>query len=325
MRPRLLFIVSLFLIHSAQAELQPRTPAPEPPPKETTPAKPLKEAEVDKLLNQLQEIDSSLKGKRNSYNASLLPRLKEAGNNDDKAFALWLEATREQDFEAQGKTATEFSDFRNGKGKELRTNASFTTQLRLQCRFLALVILQADASGDTDQLAVVQGAGAYLDDYVASAKRLEGHHEELNRGALETVIARHLKMDVSARSEKGPAAYTPGNIGEIYQNMILPYYREKKAVSAINSAWNKQIEQERTMVEITKVPERLEKFQRERLPELKWSQARDLFDAGQEEPAATTMVGLIKANLGHRSTAGWISELADLVKKPRSGTEVTTP
>lgn len=152
--------------------------------------------------------------------------------------------------------------------------------------------------------------------FVASAKRLEGQQEELNRGALESVIARHLKMDVSARKEKGPAAYTPGNIGEIYNNMILPYFREKKAVSAINSKWSKRIEQEKAMVGITKVPEHLEKFLKERLPDLKWNQARDLFNAGQEEPAAATMVGLIKSNLGHRSTAGWISELAELVKKP---------
>ncbi len=325
MRPLPLLAFSLYLLPSAQSELQPRTPATEPPPKESTPAKPLKEADVEKLLDQLQEIDSSLKGKRQSYNASLLPRLKEAGNNDDKAFALWLEATKEQDFEAQGKTATEFSDFRNGKGKELRTNPSFTGQLRLQCRFLALVIMQADAGDDPDRLAVVQEAGAYVDDFVASAKRLEGQQEELNRGALESVIARHLKMDVSARKEKGPAAYTPGNIGEIYNNMILPYFREKKAVSAINSAWNKRIEQEKAMIGITKVPEHLEKFLKERLPDLKWNQARDLFNAGQEEPAAATMVGLIKANLGHRSTAGWISELAELVKKPHAPAVGTPP
>jgi len=326
MRPRPLFLFSLLVLHPAHAELQPRPAAPEPPVKETTAAKPLKDVEVDKLLDQLKEIDSTLKGKRSSYNASLVPRLKEAGNNDEKAFALWLEATKDVDFEAQGRTATEFSDFRNGKGKELRTNTSFTSQLRLQCRFLALVIMQADAGADAGQLAVVQGAGAYLEDYVASAKRLEGHQEELKRGALETVIAKHLKLDVSARREKGPAASTPGNIGEIYNNMILPYYRDRKAVSAINSAWNKRIDQEMAMIEINKIPEHLENFQKERLPELKWGQARDLFNAGQEEPAAASMVGIIKANLGHRSTAGWIAELSELVKKPRlEPASTTTP
>ncbi len=290
-----------------------------------TPAKPLTGDSLQKLLTQLQEIDTSLKGKRNAYNMSLLPRLNEAGANDDKAFSLWLDAMKEQDFEMQGKTATEFSDFRNGKGKELRTNAGFTTQLRLQCKFLSLIILQADAVSDGERLEVVTGASAYLDDYISSAKKMQGRQEELRRSALDSVIAKHLKLDVSARKAEGEAAYNPGSISEIYHNMILPYYREKKAVSAISAAWNKRITQETAMVELNKIPEQLEKFQKERLPELKWGQAKDLFSVGQQEPAAVAMVGIIRANLGHRNTANWIEELTSLAKDSGGAVPVSAP
>lgn len=304
------------------AGLAPRAAAPTPAELPAVDAKPLSGDATQKLLDQLEEIHTSLQEKRQAYNLGLLPKLKEAAANDDKAFALWLDATREIDFEAQGKTATEFSDFRNGKGKELRTTASFTNQLRLQCRFLALMILQANAETDEDHLEVAHSAAAYLEDYVGNAKKLEGKQEELRRSALDSVIARHLKMDVSARRGKGSAAYNPGNIGEIYQQMILSYYREKKAVPAITQAWNKRITQETALVELQKVPEQLEKFQKERLPELKWGQARDLFDAGQQESAAAAMVSIIKANLAHRNTPGWIEELTALARD--SGTAATS-
>lgn len=302
----------------------PLKPAAEPTVPET-PAKPLTGDSTRKLLTQLKEIDESLHGKRSAYNASLLPKLQDAGNNDDKAFALWLDATKDQDFEAQGKTATEFSDFRNGKAKELRLNAGFTTQLRLQCRFLALIILQCDAESDSERLEVVNGATAYLEDYMGSAKKMGDHQEEIRRGVLDSVIAKHLKLDVSARKKEGPAAYTPGNLGEIYNQMILPHYREKRAAAAISAAWSKRIAQETTLVELTKIPEQLEKFQKEKLPDLKWGQARDLFQAGQQEPAAAAMVALIKSNLGHRNTAAWIEELSSLVKEAAELTPAPLP
>ncbi|MDB6071042.1 MAG: hypothetical protein JWL81_2213 [Verrucomicrobiales bacterium] len=324
MRLRYLLLPFICLSPSVLHAGLPVKPAAEPAVPEA-PSKPLTVDSTQKLLNQLKEIDASLQGKRSAYNASLLPKLQDAGNNDDKAFALWMDATKDQDFEAQGKSATEFSDFRNGKAKELRLNAGFTTQLRLQCRFLALVILQCDAESDSERLELVHGATAYLDDYMGSAKKMGDHQEEIRRGALDSVIAKHLKLDVSARKSEGPAAYTPGSLSEIYNQMILPYYREKRAAAAISAAWTKRIAQETTLVELTKIPEQLEKFQKDRLPELKWGQAKDLFEAGQQEPAAAAMVALIKANLGHKNTAAWIEELSGLVKSAAGQTPVPLP
>ncbi|MES2466117.1 MAG: hypothetical protein V4675_02355 [Verrucomicrobiota bacterium] len=325
MRCYSVILLSLASISSTFAGLPPRATPAAPPVTGTTPAKPLTGDAVDKLLAQLEEIDTSLKGKRSAYNASVLPKLKDAGANDDKAFALWLDAMRDQEYEVQGRTATEFSDFRNGKAKELRGDPSFTTQLRLQCQFLSLIILQADAVSDEARLELVQGASAYLDDFVASAKKLTGKTDELRNNAIDSVIGKHLKLDVSARKQGGSAAYIPGSISEIYQQMILPYYREKKAAANIGAAWTKRISQEAAMVELVKVPEQLEKFQKERLPELKWSQAKDLFETGQQEPAAAAMMTIIKANLAHRNAAAWIAELTSLAQESGTPAAVNLP
>ena len=325
MRCPSIVLLSLASISPALAALQARTTPADPPAKETVATKPLTGDAVDKLLAQLAEIDTSLKGKRSAYNASVLPKLKDAGANDDKAFALWLDAMRDQEYEAQGRTATEFSDFRNGKAKELRGDPAFTTQLRLQCQFLALVIRQADAVSDEARLELVQGASSYLDDFVASAKKLTGKQDELRSSAIDSVIGKHLKLDVSARKQGGSAAYIPGSISEIYQQMILPYYREKKAAANIGAAWTKRISQETAIVELAKVPEQLEKFQKERLPELRWSQAKDLFEAGQQEPAAAAMMTIIKANLAHRNAAAWIAELTSLAQESGNPAAVNLP
>ena len=132
-----ILLMSLLALVPVSAELAPRA-APAAAPAKETASKPMSPDAVARLLAQLKEIDDSYRTKRNSYALSLVPRLLEAGGNDDKAFTLWLEATKVQDYEAEGKSATDFSDFRNGKAKDLRNNPSFTTQLRLQCRFLAL-------------------------------------------------------------------------------------------------------------------------------------------------------------------------------------------
>ncbi len=312
--PLLLLLASLA---PASAELLPKA-APAPPPAAPSTPRPLSAPNLEKLLAQLTEISTSLQGKRNAYNATLLPRLNEAAASDDKAFSLWLEATKDQDYETQGRSATEFSDFRNGKAKELRNQATFTAQLRLQCRFLALIILQAEATTDPDRLTLITSAAAYLDDLVASSKKFDGKESELRRNALESVIGRHLKLDVSARKSDGPAAYNPGNLGEIYQQMILPYYREKRAASAIAATWTKRIAQETALVELSKVPEQLEQFQNERLPDLQWEQSKDLFAVGQQETAAAAMMALIKSHLGHRHAVGWIAELAELAQDAAS-------
>lgn len=280
---------------------------------EPPPSKPLKTEDIAKVLEQLTEIQETLNGKRSSYNATVLARLKEASASPDRAFNLWLDAVKQVEYEEQGKSASEFSDFRNGRGKELRTNGDFTAQIRLQVKFLALVVMTAEARTAAARAEVVTQAAAYLEEFIACAKKLNGRCPELNRSVLDTPIAKFLKLDVTLQ-KTDRLALNPGNLSDIYEKLILPPARERRAAAAISAAWQKRISQELALVEAERVPEKTEAFRREREPALKWRMARDLFKAGEHAPATASMLALIKGNLGHKDAPAWIAELTETLR-----------
>lgn len=297
--------------------LTPATPVP------AAAARPLKDEDMDRLIRQLAEIEATLQGKRSTYNNSLLAQLKEAGNSEEKAFQLWLDGTKEFDFDEKGKTSTEFAEWKRTKGKELH-NPQFMTALRLQVKYLSVLIIYSNAPSDSLKSEAIAAAAAYLDDLAGSARKLDGHLEELNRPVLDGVIAKHLKLDASLPKSKADAG-KPGNIQEIYEKAILPYYREKGQTAALLSAWQKLITQETAMVEAEKIPEKLETFNKERLPALKWSQAREMFEAGQEDPATSAMLAIIKGNMAHKQTENWISEMTRLLQAKKESAPPAAP
>ncbi|MES2708045.1 MAG: hypothetical protein V4726_15745 [Verrucomicrobiota bacterium] len=335
--------LALISLSPLPAQLIPRKPAPAPaapsspvtppatpaapsgPVVPPVPGRPLKDEDMDRLLRQLAEIEAALQGKRSSYNNSLLAQLKEAANSEEKSFQLWLDGTKEFDFDENGKTATEFAEWKRTKGKELH-NPAFMTGLRLQVRYLSVLIVYSNALTDAAKGEAITAAVAYLEDLASSARKLNGQMEPLNGNALEGVIARHLKLDTSIPKSKNDAS-RPGNVHEIYEKAIFPYYREKGQTASLLAAWQKLINQETVMVEAGKVPEKVETFTKERLPVLKWGMAREMYDAGQEDTGMAAMLGLIKGNLGIRQTSGWISEMTELLrdKKERAEAGIPTP
>lgn len=333
--PSVIFCFSLVSAMVSPGQLIPRKPAAAPgapsPAPETAevpvpagPAKPLKDEDLDRIIKQLAAIEANLQGTRSSHNTGLLTQLREAGAAEEKAFALWLDATKEIDFDEKGKSTGEFLDWKRGRGKEMH-NAAFMTAVRLQCKYLAVLIVYSNALTDSARAEAIAGAVSYLDDLVSSAQKLGNRMDELNRGVLECVIAKHLKLDASMAKITGNDAYRPGNLQEIYEKAILPYYREKGMTSQLLAAWQKLISQETVMVEAEKVPEKLETFKKERLPVLKWRQAREMYDAGQEESAAASMLAVINANLGHKQAGAWIGEMTDILKAKREGGTAKAP
>jgi hypothetical protein len=333
----LALLMGLPMAGTAHAQLIPRKPvtppAPAPSPVPAAPAtpggapatpasggtpvpggRPLKDEDTDRLLKQLADIQTTLQGKRNSYNSTILTQLKEAGNSEEKSFQLWLDATKQFDWDEQGKTATEFAEWKRTKGKELH-NPQFMTGVRLEVQYLAVLIVYSASQTDTDapKAEAIAAAVAYLDDLTASARKLNGKLDNLNRNVLDGVIAKHLKLDASIPKAKNEA-YRPGNVYEIYDRAIFPYYREKGLTTSLITGWQKLMDQEKAMVEAEKIPEKLEAFTKDRLPVLKWGMAREMYNAGQEDTGMAAMLGLIRGNMGGKQTTGWISEMTDLLK-----------
>jgi len=131
---------------------------------------------------------------------------------------------------------------------------------------------------------------------------------------LSSLFAKHYKLEATVDRKDG-GAFVPGDIGGIYDRMILEFYRHSKQGANLMSSWRKRIEQETSIVEVKRGSGPKEKFNTEKLPELKWGQAVDYFKLGQEETATMQLTAILKDNLKHPKASQWIGELTSLLKR----------
>ncbi len=303
---------SLATVFSVPAQLVPRPPA-APTPQPAPPPKPIKEEEALKTLALLLEMSKTLDEQKFGHNAKIIKELREAGMSGEKSFALWLDCMKDVEFDQKGKNATDFSEWKRRQTKD--PNRERDGELQMQVQWLSIVLMDANARTEIARNEAVTAAVLFVDNLVGRIQKADGR---MGGAAAENVLtspfARHYKLDASVTKKEG-GAYVPGDVDSIYEKMILPFYRDAKQSTNLMQAWAKRIEQQTAIAGSFKFVEAREKFTAEKLPELRWGQARELFTLGQEEPATQTMVSLLGANMGHRLAHVWIEELQVLLKK----------
>jgi hypothetical protein len=296
---------------SATAQLAPRTPA-APTPQAPPPPQPLDSKESAKRVAEAEELTKKLEEMKFGYNAKIIKELREAGTSSDKAFALWLDCSKTVDFDQRGRTLTEYSEWKRRQTKD--PNRERDGELQLQVQWLTIVLMDANARTDAARAEAVAAAVLFVDNVVDRLRKSEGRmHGVAGQNVLGSVFAKHYKLDSSVRPREG-GAYSPGDVDGIYDGMILPYYRDTEQPTSLMAAWKKRIAQQTAIAEAFPFREAKEKFTAEKLPELLWGQARELFMLGQEQSAAQTMYSLIQANLGHRRASEWLNEYISLLK-----------
>ena len=118
---------------------------------------------------------------------------------------------------------------------------------------------------------------------------------------------------------------SPLPIAAVYDQVILPPLRRSDRLNSLQSAWNKRIMQENSLVEAwggppgenAKAGQRspdAEKFVTETLPALRWRAEMDLFTHGDEKGAAIRMLEIINKNISHKDAPRWIEELTSILK-----------
>ncbi|MES2705981.1 MAG: hypothetical protein V4726_05195 [Verrucomicrobiota bacterium] len=298
-----------------------------------------------KLLKQLDEVEKGLGGKRGSESIAMMKLLKEAGGSNEKAFNLWQDSTKEVDFDQKGKTATEFMDWKRTKAKDLAINDNFCASIRLQAQFLALALLDSHAETPAQRLNVMTEANLYLDAVAKACDKHEGlaksilasimdvaldpdrevtmsNLEEslkqvreaaaaLGGDIMESLLAKNLKPE-SCIGNHVISAKNPGNLDEIYEQLVMRPLRDKKDSAGLAAAWNRRISQTAALAKATKVKELTERYSIEKLPVLKWLQARDQWRSGQAEAGAASMLTVIRENPGHKACPEWMSELRNM-------------
>jgi len=105
--------------------------------------------------------------------------------------------------------------------------------------------------------------------------------------------------------------FSPGNIEGIYQNTLLPYYRENKDQRLI-AFWDQKIQQEGQ--EVAKGTQfQIDQFKTVRHPQLIWLRAQDMNEIGQRNRALTEMFNLVKNYPDHADLMSWIAQLEELL------------
>ncbi len=315
-------VCSLAAAFTAPAQLAPRTPAAPASQPVPTP-KILKEEDATKALAQLLEIGKTLDEQKYGYNAKIIKELRDAGVSGEKAFGLWLDCMKDVEFDQKGKSVTEFSDWKRRQTKD--PNRERDTELQMQVQWLSIVLMDANARTPAARAEAIAAATLFLETGVARILKNDGRMGgAAGENVLSSSFARHYKLDTTMKKKEG-SAYVPGNVDDIYERMILPFYRDTKQPSSLMQAWAKRIEQQTAIAGSFNFIEAKEKFTAEKLPELRWGQAQELFKLGQEEPATQTMMSLIKAHLGHRQTQQWIEELTRLLKREDAAASPDAP
>ena len=304
-------VCSLAAVCSTPAQLPPRPPS-APKPQPAPPPRIIKEEDIAKALAQLESIGKTLDEQKFGHNAKIIKELREAGMSGEKSFALWLDCLKDVDYDQQGRSAGDFAERRRRETKD--PNRDRDGELQMQVQWLSIVLMDANARTEAARSEAVAAAVQFVDNLVGRIQKADGRMGgAASQNVLQSVFAQHYKLDATVKNKSG--ALVPGDVDAIYDNMILSFYRDTKQSSSLMQAWAKRIEQQTAIAGSFKFVEAKEKFTVEKLPELRWGQARDLFKLGQEEPATQTMLSLIKANMAHRRAQSWIEELTALLKR----------
>ena len=258
-------------------------------------------------------MSKTLDEQKFGHNSKIIKELREAGMSGEKSFALWLDCTKDVEYDQKGKTATDFSEWKRRQTKD--PNRDRDGELQMQVQWLSIVLMDANARTEVARSEAVTAAVLFVDNLVGRIQKADGRMGgAAAENVLSSVFSRHYKLEATV-SKKDGGAFVPEDVDGIYEKMILPFYRDAKQATNLMQAWTRRIEQQTVIAGSFKYVEAREKFSAEKLPELRWGQARELFKLGQEEPAAQTMLTIIKANMGHKHAQQWIEELTSLLKK----------
>ena len=289
----------------APAQLAPRPAAP-PTPQPAPPPKLLDEEAAAKLLAQLDDVSKTMEEKKYGYNAGIIRDLRDASSSSDKAFNLWLDCMKFIEFDEKGRSATEFAEWKRNQTKN--GNRERDMRLQLEVQWLTVVVMDANARTESARAEVVAAASAYLDSLLALLKKNDGRGAP-NGDVVSSVFGRRYKLDITVGRKENGATHDPGSIGGIYETVIFPYYRRNKMATSLMQAWTRRIAHESDAAATAGFAEAREKFEQERLPQLKWGQMKEMFELGQQETAAPAMVSHIRTNMAHRDAPRWIDDL----------------
>lgn len=294
----------------------------------------LSEADREALIKRIEEIEKQSESYVNQKYRTAMNAYSAAMTSENSAMELYLKCEEMLNFEQKQKKNSEFRDWKK-RNDEKFSETAFRKALQFQLQWLNLTLKASSENADREKLSLE--VSSYLDKMVENADALAPYQSILNQSVTSSVFAQAYNIS-GIEIEKWPLS--PGQIGAVYDEIILPPLRRMDRFEALKAAWQKRMVQEGDLVDKWS-PEKAggglnmrspayDKFVTETLPDLKWNAEMDFFKVGDERGSAARMLKHIESNMSHKSTTQWVEELSNLVSSAqgnptKSGTEIPQP
>ena len=293
-------------------------------------AQELSPADREALLGRLEKLRESVAARTKERFSLALAAYRNAMASDDNVREFYLDCVEKVDFTDQRKKTSEFRAWKRHNADQLATSG-MALALRLQLSWLMLSLRAASEKSETDRGAIATDAREIIDAIVREAAKLKPHQGLLNQPATSSVFARAYDIG-DVRLDNWPPA--PGNIGQVYDQIILPPLRQQRLTEELRAAWTRRIQQEISlrdnpapvsengsrkigMASAMRTPE-YEQFMAETVPELQWRMEVDLFRHGDERGAAMRMLAHLEKNLTHKSVRDWGEQFVQLISQQQA-------
>jgi hypothetical protein len=310
-------------------------PAPAPttpsaPPAANGAARPLADQTAAEIMKAVTELANQLDAAKGRKNSEALRAFQDAVQTDDKAYNLWAQCKKQVDFDDKGKTGSEWGEWKRSPESQRWHDADAGCALKTQLQWLVLTLQAANATTETAREGVLAQIPAFLSGLMDNWKRMGDFRREAMGDVMNTVYARYFKLDQTL--DRDPKwVYSPANIDEVYDRLVLPYLRVKKNLQGVTTAWQNRIRYETEMMDMAEREAKLSKngnnerraaaaeedaikFKEQKLPRLQWWAMKDAFLLGNEAGTAPSMLSHIRAHLGHRDADNWLRELIAMLK-----------
>lgn len=340
-------ITALFCAVPALLPAQSATPAP-PPVGEGPRLTPEQTATIMKQLDALESVIGKNRG--DILGAALARCSKAMAAGEPGALQLYLDCYKLEHFDRENLKVTDYQEWAK-RNQDRHKDPEFLTALWLQLHYLVLSIQAQDAQ-EKDMPALIASLQSHISRVSAAIQAATKHTaggalkeggakgfgkgggrgQNFDSGNFQQMLRQSVKNSEFAKAflledylRREDWTYDPFDIKAIYEQVIFPYYLEKKPAE-LAAQWDSRIKTELSIRAAVMSESEYSIYYKDNYPGLQWQKAEFLVSHNVNPiPAMADMLKLIRENPTHPAAGDWLKSLRQLVNGaqpplPPSGT-----
>ena len=302
----------------------------------------LSDKDMASILKQLEALEGTITKSRGASFGTALAAFRTALTSDQEARNLYMGCYKVNHFDRTDSKEADFTAWKT-KNEAKFKDPEFLVGIRYQLEYLILSIQAQDAK---DVGTVFPALKEFI---IKEIVAVEATYKHNTNGAVQIVdktkspkgqVIKTVRtggggtnelQQILDKSVKGSEfsktylldeylrlkewEYTPMDFKGIYENAILPYYRERKPAE-LGAQWDALIATEFKLQQTTRSETEYQLFYTEKWPERQWTKNKDLLD-NKIKPisALAELLKIVREHPTHPRAAEWLKELREYVNQ----------